>query len=108
MLGWHKYTGTLLLVSISAHAILWCVAYSAYGYFPQELFSIADRKFHAYNFTVPLAVLCFVAMVLFMGVCATLSMRQSNYDLFYVAHHFSMVVFLVMLWHAVIIFLFSE
>ena len=101
MLGWHKYTGALLLVSTSAHAILWCFAYSSYGYFPQELFSVADRQFHAYNFTVPLAVLGFVAMVLFVGVCATLSVRQANYDFFYIAHHASLIAFLVMLWHAV-------
>eukprot|EP01036_Dinobryon_divergens_P024395 gene24395-32842_t len=64
MLGWHKYTGVLVLVSTSVHAILWCFAYSAYGYFPQELFSISDRQFHPYNFTVPLAVLGFVAMTM--------------------------------------------
>ena len=101
MLSWHKYTGFLLLLSVLGHATLWCLAYESYGFFPQELFTLLDRQFHGYNFTVPLAMWTFFAALILIGVLANQSVRQANYDLFYVAHHFSLVFFLVMLWHAV-------
>jgi len=101
MLSWHKYTGAGLVVSSFLHAILWCVAYAQYGYFPQELFTLMNRNFHGYNFTVPLAMIGFAVMLVCMGLLAVEPVRRANYDLFYIAHHASIFLFFVMLWHAV-------
>ncbi len=57
--------------------------------------------FHKDNFTVPLGILTGWAMFVFMGVGAMESVRRWNYDLFIYLHHFNMIVFLTMLWHAV-------
>jgi len=100
MLSWHKYTGASLVLSTCLHAILWCVAYAQYGYFPQELFTLMDRKFHGYNFTVPLAMIGFVVMLVCMALMSVEPIRRANYDLFYIAHHASIFLFFVMLWHA--------
>ena len=57
-------------------------------------------KFHQDNFTVPTAILTSIAALLFMGLGTQYAVRRSCYELFYYAHHFSIIFFLVMLWHA--------
>ena len=49
---------------------------------------------------MPLAVLSAVLMIVAMGVLSLPSVRRQHYDIFYWAHHFSLALFLVMLWHS--------
>lgn len=53
------------------------------------------------DFTVPLAELTAFGLFLFIGVGAFEWIRRWNYDIFLYLHHFVMVLFLVMLIHAV-------
>ena len=62
---------------------------------------IIQAQFHFDNFTVPMAQILAVFMFAFMGVMSWFSVRRWNYDLFYFLHHFFVVVFLMVLWHAV-------
>ena len=39
-------------------------------------------------------------MIIAFGIFGHYTIRRANYDLFYWVHHFSMIFFLVMLWHA--------
>jgi len=57
-------------------------------------------KFHQDNFTIPTAVLTALAALVFMGLFTQYAIRRASYELFYYAHHFSIIFFLVMLWHA--------
>lgn len=101
LLEWHKYVAAAMVVSTILHAVLWCFAFTDYGYFPEEIFTIVGRKFHDYNFTVPLATLTFILVIICMGVLTWQPFRKTHYDVFYLAHHVSLLLFFVMLWHAV-------
>ena len=89
-----------MMLSVVIHMCLWWVVYSQQGSFPSDIFSV-PMTFHADNFTVPLAVLTTLCMLILMGALGTYIVRRANYDLFFIAHHFSVIIFLVMLWHSV-------
>ena len=57
-------------------------------------------EYHADNFTNPLAILTTMFTVLLMGFGTYYTIRRYNYELFYYSHHFAMIIFAVMLWHA--------
>lgn len=99
MIAYHHYFGYLLISLVITHVGLWWKVYSQKGTFPHDIFAV-PQTYHADNFTVPLAVVSTVTMLVAMGGLSHYIVRRANYDAFYWAHHISLVVFLVMLWHS--------
>lgn len=97
---YHKYLGAFFLLLVFMHGLCWSLVFKDDGSFSKNIFAI-PAQYHADNFTVPLAEITSVLMVFFMGMMSWPSIRRWNYDLFYWAHHFFVVVFFVVLWHAV-------
>jgi len=100
MIGYHRALAYLFLAFVFVHAMLWWNFYSVNPYsFSLNVFAL-QAQFHRDNFTVPMAQILAVFMFAFMGVMSWFSVRRWNYDLFYFLHHFFVVVFLMILWHA--------
>ena len=78
---------------------LWWAVYAEQGTFPHDILAV-PMQFHKDNFTVPLAVVTFLVVLICMGLLAHNYVRRKNYDIFYWSHHVSVAVFLVVLWHA--------
>jgi NAD(P)H-flavin reductase len=99
VLVYHQILGYLLLLVVGTHMLLWWLVFSEQNTFPHDILAV-PLEYHADNFTVPLAQLTFLLMLLVFGVLTFYTIRRSHYKLFYYFHLFSTVVFLVMLWHA--------
>ena len=99
MIKYHQYLGYTLICLVICHAGLWWKVYAEQGTFPHDIFAV-PQKYHQDNFTVPLAVLTTILMIIAFGIFGHYTVRRANYDLFYWVHHFSMILFLVMLWHS--------
>ena len=78
---------------------MWWAVFAQEGSFPHDILAV-PMKYHKDNFTVPLAMVTFLVMIISMGVFAHNYIRRRNYDIFYWTHHVSLAVFLVVLWHA--------
>jgi predicted ferric reductase len=100
IISFHQYMGWLLLLVIFMHMLLWWGVYVQQDTFPHDIFAV-PMEYHSDNFTVPLAVIGFIVLLICMGALAQEWVRRANYELFYWAHHFAAVFFLIMLWHAV-------
>ena len=99
MLRFHQYMGGIFGLLIACHCFTWWKVYSQQGFFPHDIFAV-PQQFHPDDFTVPLAVFTSICMLcIFYPLCSQY-IRRSNYDLFYIIHHFSIVIFFMMLWHA--------
>jgi hypothetical protein len=98
---YHKWLAYSFLLSVLIHAMLW---WNVFSVFP-NVFSLNvltyPMQYHADNFTNPLAQILSILMFFFMGIMSYHRIRRWNYDLFYYSHHFFVVVFLMVLWHAV-------
>jgi hypothetical protein len=96
----HILLGILFLTLILTHAFLFWKVFSAKNQFPHDIFSV-PTVVHANNPTIPLMQL--TIMVLFLATAFPSlfpSVRRKNYELWYYLHHFFVVLFLVVLWHA--------
>ena len=99
MIRFHQYMGGFFGLIIACHAFCWWKVYAQQHSFPHDVFAV-PQKFHADNFTVPLAVLTSIILFAVFYPAAHHLIRRFNYDLFYIVHHFFMIVFFVLLWHA--------
>ena len=100
LINYHKWLGSLFLFVVFLHAVYWSKVFLDAESFAVNIFVI-PAVYHADNFTVPLAEITSVLMIVLMGGLSFYKIRRWNYDLFYYAHHFFVVVFFVVLWHAV-------
>jgi hypothetical protein len=99
-INFHILLGNLFLILTLIHTFLFWKVFSDSGQFPHDVFS-APTVVHANNPTIPLAQL--TVMVLFLTIAFPSlfpSVRRKNYELWYYLHHFFVVLFLVVLWHA--------
>ena len=99
MIRYHIYLGYSLLLTVVCHVALWWIVYYQNDSFPHDIFSI-PQIYHKDNFTVPLAVITSLFMFAIMGILSHHVVRRLYYELFYYSHHFSLVIFLMMLWHS--------
>lgn len=99
MIHWHKVLGYTFLLVIAAHMFTWWTVFAQQDSFPHDIFNV-PLTYHSDNFTVPLAQLTFFIMIPIFGVFTYYKIRRWSYELFYFTHLFSVVVVLVVLWHA--------
>jgi len=99
VLVYHQILGYLLLLVVGTHMVLWWLVFLEQNTFPHDILNV-PLQYHADNFTVPLAQLTFLLMLLIFGVLSFYTIRRTHYKIFYYFHLFSTIVFLVMLWHA--------
>jgi len=69
--------------------------------FYSNFFVMNEFPYKHDDFTIPLGEVTTVIMMVVMGILSYYKIRRWNYDFFYHMHHFFVVVFIVMLWHAV-------
>jgi len=100
MLIYHIYLGYLFLLLVVLHGVFWSIIYIKAGTLSKNIFAIPAQDMYADDFTVPLAEITSVVMIVVMGCISFYKIRRANYDLFYFTHHFFIVIFLVVLWHA--------
>lgn len=96
---YHQVLGYTLLLVIGSHMILWWMVFIENNSFPHDILAV-PMDYHADNFTIPLAQVTFLIMLMVYGVLTYSTIRRRYYKIFYYFHLFSLVVFLVMLWHA--------
>lgn len=99
MIKYHRYLGYLLGSLVMAHMGLWWKVYAQQDTFPHDIFAV-PQEYHSDNFTIPLAVLTVFLSIILIFTLSLPIIRRANYDLFYWSHHFSLCVFLLMLWHS--------
>ena len=99
MMIYHQITGYLFLLTIAAHMFAWWYVYHEQHSFPGDILAV-PMVYHGDNFTIPAMTITFIVMVIVFGVLTHYTIRRANYELFYYAHFFSGVVFLMVLWHA--------
>lgn len=96
---YHAWIGSLLFFVILIHMCLWWKVYDINGTFQHDVWHI-PTDYHSDNFTIPMGWMTFIFMIVFMWLPAINWVRRAHYEVFYYLHHFSMVVFAFMLWHA--------
>ena len=98
---YHTYLGGLFLVLMTVHALLFWKVFDEFSPdgFPHDILAV-PTVFHPDNFTIPLASFTGFLAILIMGGGSYHALRRYNYEMFYFLHHFSMVLFALMLWHA--------
>ena len=110
-LWFHQYLGWAFMACVVAHAGFWYKVYAQQGFLPHDVLAAPmdfpsngnpdpDANPHGDNFTVPLATVTAAAMLIGIGVLAQPPVRRRAYELFYYAHHISLAVFVMALWHA--------
>jgi len=100
MIAYHKLMGYIWFVVVFAHMFLWWANFKQNNLkFPQAILSIPS-EFHNDNFTIPLSILTFFITIVLMGIMSNYWIRKYYHELFYWSHHFSLILFFVMLWHA--------
>ena len=72
------------------HAMLFWKVFDQNGSFPSDILAV-PTQFHGDNFTIPLASLTFFFLVIFIGFGSQWYIRRNMHEVFYWAHHFSMV-----------------
>ena len=87
----------MLIVFI--HAMLFWKVFDQQGSFPHDILAVPPT-YHGDNFTIPLSSLTGILMFICIALGGFYMVRRSYYEIFYYLHHFTMVIFIVMLWHA--------
>lgn len=99
MVVYHQIMGYAFMLMIAAHMFAWWYVYHEQNSFPADILAV-PMTYHGDNFTISIATLTYFIMIPVFGVLTFYSIRRAYYELFYYAHLFSGVVFLVVLWHA--------
>jgi predicted ferric reductase len=99
MVVYHTYLGGAFLIVSGIHAALFWKVFDQQGFLPHDIFAV-PLYYHPDNFTIPLAELTGFLMLVCMAAGSLYIVRRMYYEIFYVLHHFSMIIFAMMLWHA--------
>lgn len=101
MIFYHRILGCLFYVMIAIHMFLWWAFWDQETQtFPNDILAVPLHKWHTDNFTVPLATIVYMGMLVFMGLFALPPVRRQFYEVFQYGHYFLVVVFMMVLWHA--------
>ena len=106
----HKVLGYAFLSVGLAHAGFWWSTYAQAGTFPHDAYAaptywpldghpisagpIGD------DFTIPTITYVFYMALFIFGVLTLETVRRNRFELFYYSHHFALVVYVAVLWHA--------
>lgn len=90
MILYHTYLGGLFMIIVFVHAMLFLKVIDDAGFLPSDILAV-PMQFHGDNFTIPLAMVTGLGMTIFMGIGAQWYVRRNYHEIFYWAHHFSMV-----------------
>ncbi|CAM9993210.1 unnamed protein product, partial [Choristocarpus tenellus] len=82
------------------HSIKTPQVYWQEGDFAHDWPIAIPMDYHSDNWTIPLAIVSTWTMFILMYGLSLERVRRRFFEVFYYAHHFFMVVWLVMLWHA--------
>jgi hypothetical protein len=109
LLWLHQLLGWAFLAIGVSHAALWYYKFDLLGYLPRDWLN-APLQFpsngndaappHGDNFTIPLAMVTFAAMLVAVGVLALPIVRRRHFEVFYYSHHIALAFFVTSLWHA--------
>ncbi|CAM9301822.1 unnamed protein product [Heterosigma akashiwo] len=91
----HRWMGNTLLAIVVLHVLFWV---SAEGL---TVFYFPDPGYHSDDWTIPLTVVTTFLSFIFLGLGTREVVRRTKFEWFYYAHHFALVFFVAMLWHAV-------
>ncbi|CAM9922578.1 unnamed protein product, partial [Phaeothamnion confervicola] len=100
LIAYHRAMGLTFMALIFAHMCLWWKVYAQNGDFAHDWPIAIPMDYNSDNFTVPLATLTYWTMLVTHGILALEWVRRRHFEVFYYAHHFFLVVWIVMLWHA--------
>lgn len=100
MIAYHRLMARFFLVIVMIHMVFFWVVYAQEGYFWHDWPIAIPMDYNGDNFTVPLSTLSTWVMVVLMFGCSLHWVRRHYFEVFYYAHHYAVVVWLVMLWHA--------
>jgi len=99
LIVYHKCIAVVFFIVVTLHMVLvWRVYYTKHTW-PKDVLSVPTR-YHSTDFTIPSASISYFIMVICMGACATEIVRRRHHEIFWFAHRFSIILFLIVLWHA--------
>lgn len=96
---YHKCIAVLFFVVVTLHMVLVWRVYFSFHSWPKDVLSV-PTKYHSTDFTIPTASISYFVMFFCMGVCAYETVRRKHHEIFWFAHRFSIILFLIVLWHA--------
>ncbi|CAN0478797.1 unnamed protein product, partial [Scytosiphon promiscuus] len=80
--------------------LLFVQVYAQDGDFWHDWPIAIPTSYHEDNWTIPLATLTTWVMVIVMFGLSVQWVRRNHFEVFYYSHHFFLVVWSMMLWHA--------
>ena len=99
LIVYHKCIAAVFFVVVTLHMFLvWRVYYMNHTW-PKDVLSV-PTKYHSTDFTIPSVSVSYFIMIICMGVCALEINRRRHHELFWFAHRFATILFLIVLWHA--------
>jgi predicted ferric reductase len=130
MQQYHAALGYLFIIAITLHQFFWWAVYKfqndvvlycnfsnpsahcteadtklyskypgQFAKWPSDILDIPSN-YHADNYTTPLMVMVYIAIIICMGAGANYLVRRSNFELFYYMHHLFLVIYAAALIHA--------
>uniref|UniRef100_A0A7S3XXM9 FAD-binding FR-type domain-containing protein n=1 Tax=Heterosigma akashiwo TaxID=2829 RepID=A0A7S3XXM9_HETAK len=90
----HRWLGNLILAITVFHVLFWIQAEGL------GVLSLPAPSYHSDDFTVPLASITTFFAFIFLGLGTREVVRRTKFEIFYYSHHFALVFFVMMLWHA--------
>eukprot|EP00752_Nemacystus_decipiens_P007965 g7118.t1 len=100
MVAFHRRMSRVFLALVLVHMLFFWVVYAQSGDFWHDWPIAIPTDYHYDNWTIPLATLTTWVMVIAMFVLSVQWVRRQYFEVFYYAHHFFLVVWAMMLWHA--------
>ncbi|KNC75053.1 hypothetical protein SARC_12414 [Sphaeroforma arctica JP610] len=91
---WHRFTGYLFLLFSTIHGALWMVQWAMRSDFT------GTPEYMKKDLTNPMIFLVQCVMLVVFGVLTLPFFRRRFYEWFFVSHHFYVVVFVTVVWHA--------
>lgn len=106
----HVWMGNAFMALCALHMFLWWGVYADLEILQNDILSVPQNfpcngpctpnNPHGDNWTISMMTVIVWAMFIFMGVFARNAVRRANFELFYYSHHFFLVIFIGVSWHA--------
>eukprot|EP00904_Undaria_pinnatifida_P009313 jgi/Undpi1/5511/HiC_scaffold_2.g00790.m1 len=100
MMAYHRGMARVFMALVLVHMVLFWVVFAQNDDFWHDWPIAIPTDYHSDNWTIPLATLTtWVALVVMFGFSLEW-VRRRNFELFYYSHHFFLVIWAMVLWHA--------
>ncbi|CAM9826458.1 unnamed protein product [Scytosiphon promiscuus] len=100
MVAFHRRMSRVFLALVLVHMVFFWAVYAQDGDFWHDWPIAIPTSYHEDNWTIPLATLTTWVMVIVMFGLSVQWVRRNHFEVFYYSHHFFLVVWSMMLWHA--------